>query len=273
MRKILLTGASGGLGTRLRKLLPSIYPELVLSDITQPQGLSAQETFIKADLSDFAEVRAAVRGVDGIIHLGGYSVEGPWDTILNANIIGTYNLFEAARLEGVKRIVFASSNHVNGFYPRSEKIGTAVNLRPDSRYGVSKAFGEALAAFYAFKHDIGCLCIRIGNAFEAPLDERQLAIWLDIQDLVSLIRIGLERDDLVYEVVYGVSDNQRAWWDNSNAKRLGYRPSGHSEDFANDVLAKSPATPDPVGDFFEGGPFCSNEFTGDFERIKKLRRS
>ena len=271
MQKVLLTGASGGVGTRLRKLLPPIYPGLVLSDITQPQDLSAQEAFIKADLSSFAEVRAAVAGVESIIHLGGYSVEGPWDTILNANIIGTYNLFEAARLEGVKRIVFASSNHVVGFFPRKEKIPTKVNLRPDSRYGVSKAFGEALAAFYAFKHDIGCLCIRIGNVGEAPLDERRLAIWLKTEDLVALIRIGLERPDLVYEVVYGMSDNQRAWWDNSNAKRLGYRPSGHSEDFAADILANPVTTLDPIGDVFEGGPFCSNEFTGDLARIKNHR--
>ncbi len=270
MTKVLLTGAAGGVGTRLRKLLPPIYPDLVLSDIKEPRDLSPHETFIAADLANPAEVRKAVSGVDAIIHFGGYSVEGPWETILGANIVGTYNLFEAARLEGVKRIVFASSNHVSGFYPRSQTIGIEAIHRPDTRYGVSKAFGEALAALYAFKHGIGTLCIRIGNIDDAPVDVRRLSIWLKPEDLIELIRIGLERPDLVYEVVYGMSNNRRAWWDNAAAGKLGYKPAGGSDKFADDLLARASAkSPDPVGDFFQGGPFCSAEFTGDLDRIRK----
>jgi uronate dehydrogenase len=272
MPRILLTGAGGGIGARLRKLLPPIYPDLVLSDLEAPTDLAASETFIAAQLSDLAQVKQAVAGIDGIIHLGGFSVEGPWDTILNANIIGAYNLFEAARQAGVKRIIFASSNHAVGFYPRSQTIATHVQLRPDSRYGVSKAFGEALAAYYAFKFGIGCLCIRIGNLGERPLDERRLSIWLENSDLVSLIRIGLEREGLLYEVVYGMSDNTRAWWDNSRAVELGYRPQARSEDFAGEVLAaQKNIAADPVGDFFQGGTFCSAEFANDFEMLKKLK--
>jgi uronate dehydrogenase len=271
MPRILLTGAAGGVGSRLRKLLPAIYPDLILSDLKQPDDLSPSETFITADLADFAQVQKTVEGVDGIIHLGGFSVEGPWETILNANIIGAYNLFEAARLAGVKRIVFASSNHAVGFHPRGETIDTHALVRPDTRYGVSKAFGEALGSLYAFKYNIGVLSIRIGNVGEKPLDLRRLSIWLKTEDLVSLIRIGLERDGLVYEVVYGMSDNKRGWWDNSRALELGYRPEGHSEDFAAEILAaQSSGKPDPVGDFFQGGPFCSDEFTGDLQRIKKV---
>ncbi len=269
MPRILLTGASGGVGARLRKLLPAIYPDLVLSDLVKPDDLSPDEKFIQADLADFAQVQKAVEGIDGIIHLGGFSVEGPWETILNANIIGCYNLFEAARLAGVKRVVFASSNHAMGFHPRTETIDINAIARPDTRYGVSKAFGEALGAFYAFKHNIGVLSIRIGNVGEKPLDERRLAIWLKTEDLVSLIRIGLEREGLVYEVVYGMSDNKRAWWDNTRARELGYQPTGISEDFAVEVLASQTPKNDPVGNFFQGGPFCSDEFTGDFEAIKK----
>ncbi|MGO4711187.1 NAD-dependent epimerase/dehydratase family protein [Bradyrhizobium sp. 2TAF24] len=267
--RILLTGAAGGVGARLRKLLPAIYPDLVLSDLRRPDDLSASETFVTADLADLDQVKKAVAGIDGIIHLGGFSVEGPWETILNANIIGTYNLFEAARLAGVKRVVFASSNHAMGFHPRGETIGTEAIIRPDTRYGVSKAFGEALGAFYAFKHDIGVLSIRIGNVGEEPLDERRLAIWLKTEDLVSLIRIGLERAGLIYEVVYGMSDNKRAWWDNARALELGYRPTGRSEDYAAGILAAQQPKNDPVGDFFQGGPFCTDEFAGDLSKIKQ----
>lgn len=265
--RILLTGAAGGVGARLRKLLPAIYPDLVLSDLKRPDDLSASETFIAADLADLDQVKKAVEGIDGIIHLGGFSVEGPWETILNANIIGTYNLFEAARLAGVKRVVFASSNHVMGFHPRSETIDTEAIIKPDTRYGVSKAFGEALGALYAYKHGIGVLSIRIGNVGEEPLDERRLAIWLKTEDLVSLIRIGLEREGLVYEVVYGMSDNKRAWWDNSRAVALGYKPTGRSEDYAAAILAAAGPKTDPVGDTFQGGPFCTGEFTGDLTKI------
>jgi nucleoside-diphosphate-sugar epimerase len=135
-----MTGAAGGIGTSLRKLLPPIYPDLLLSDLKAPADLGKNEKFKPAELSDLAQVEAICEGVDGILHFGGYSVEGPWDAIHQSNIIGCYNLFEAARKKGVKRIVFASSNHAVGFYPRHHRIGTDVTPRPDSRYGISKVF-------------------------------------------------------------------------------------------------------------------------------------
>src|SRR6516162_11432077 len=164
MQTVLVTGAAGGIGTRLRKLLKGVYPQLRWSDIRPPFDLSNDETFVQADLADLAQVENAVAGMDGIVHLGGVSVEHPWDAVLNANIVGCYNLFEAARRQKVKRIVFASSNHAVGFYPRKRKIGVDEPVRPDSRYGVSKAFGEALGALYAFKHGLRVTCIRIGMA-------------------------------------------------------------------------------------------------------------
>ncbi len=183
MNTILITGAAGDIGSRLRKLLDKVYPQLRLSDLRRPADLASGESFMAADLADYAQVEKIVAGVDGIVHLGGYSVEGPWQTILNSNIVGCYNLFEAAYRAGVKRVVFASSNHAVGFYPRSERIGTGVTVRPDSRYGVSKAFGEALGAFYADKHGIRVTCLRIGNVTDVPADERRLSIWLKPEDL------------------------------------------------------------------------------------------
>jgi uronate dehydrogenase len=233
MPRILMTGAAGGIGTSLRKLLPPIYPDLLLSDLKAPADLARNEKFKAADLADMAQVEAICDGIDGILHFGGYSVEGPWDPILQSNIIGGYNLFEAARKKGVKRIVFASSNHAVGFYPRHHRIGTDVTTRPDSRY-----------------------------------DHRRLAIWLKPEDLVQLCRIGLEHPDIHFEIFYGASFNERAWWDNHRAYDLGYRPTGRAEDFREHAFAEqAKLKPDSVGDFYQGGAFCGMEFDGDMSRI------
>jgi uronate dehydrogenase len=237
MQTVLVTGAAGGIGTRLRQLLKGVYPNIRLSDVKRPADLAADETFVEADLASMPAVETAVAGVDGIVHLGGFSVEGPWDTILQSNIIGCYNLFEAARRHRVERVVFASSNHAVGFYPRRRRIGVDAAVRPDSRYGVSKAFGEALGALYAFKHGLRVTCIRIGNFGDVPVDRRRLSIWLAPQDLVQLVRIGLEHADIRYEIFYGASDNARGWWDNAAAFRLGYRPQARAEEHSAAALA------------------------------------
>ncbi len=269
MKTVLLTGAAGGIGTRLRAMLKPIYPRLRLSDVVAPADPRTDEEFIEADLADLAAVERICAGVEGIIHLGGRSIEDSWDVIHAANIAGCYNLFEAARRQKVKRVVFASSNHAVGFYRRSRRIGSDVTVRPDSRYGVSKAFGEALGAMYADKYGLGVLCIRIGNFGDRPVDKRRLSIWISPDDLVQLIRIGLEHPSLHYDVVYGISDNDRGWWDNAAAFRLGYRPRGRAEDFAAEALAAQAKLPaDPIGDIFQGGDFSAAEFVGDPERVR-----
>jgi uronate dehydrogenase len=266
MRTVLVTGAAGGIGSRLRMLLRGLYPQLRWSDIRRPADLASDETFVQADLADLAQVESAVAGVEGIVHLGGVSVEHPWDAALSANIVGCYNLFEAARRQRVKRVVFASSNHAVGFYPRKRRIGVDAPVRPDSRYGVSKAFGEAIGALYAYKHGLRITCIRIGNFGDAPVDHRRLAIWVSPEDLVSLVRIGLEHPDIRFEIFFGVSDNERGWWDNAAALRYGYRPTGRAEDHVAAALAAQKALPpDRIADWYQGGPFCSAEFDGDAE--------
>src|SRR6202521_1178142 len=257
MQTVLVTGAAGGIGTRLRKLLDGVYPRIVWSDIRPPADMAGQQTFVPADLADLGQVEKLVDGVDGIVHLGGESIEQSWDRILQANIIGCYNLFEAAHRRKVKRVVFASSNHAVGFYPRRRKIGVDEPIRPDSRYGVSKAFGEAIGALYAYKHGLRVTCLRIGNFGDAPIDHRRLAIWLKPEDLVALVRIGLEHPDIRFEIFFGASDNERAWWDNEPAFRYGYRPTGHAEDYAAAALAAQQTLPaDRVGDWYQGGSFC-----------------
>jgi len=264
LNTVLITGAAGDIGRRLRKLFKGVYSRLRLSDIKKPADLDADEDFVAADLYDYAAVEKIVTGVDGIVHLGGFSVEGPWDVIHRANIVGCYNVFEAAYRAGVKRVVFASSNHAIGFYPRARRIGTDVTVRPDSRYGVSKAFGEALGALYADKHGLRVTCLRIGNVGDAPADLRRLSIWVSGEDIAQLVRIGLEHPDIRYEIFYGVSDNAASFWDNSNARRFGYRPQGRAEDFrAQALAAQEKRAPDAVGDRYQGGPFCSDEYDAD----------
>ncbi len=268
METVLITGASGRVAAWLRRHLRGVYPRILLSDLEPPHDLAPNEEFRAADLADFDAVCRAVAGAEGIVHLGGHSVEGPWPTILRANIEGCYHLFEAARRHGVRRIVFASSNHAVGFYPRRRRIGVDHRVRPDSRYGVSKVFGEALGSLYADKHGLRVLSIRIGNVAERPVDHRRLSIWIHPEDLAQLVRIGLEHPELRNEVVFGVSDNERGWWDNEAARRLGYRPRHRAEDHAAEALAaQRRLPPDPVGDRFEGGGFCSLEFDGDPDTI------
>ncbi|HUN50084.1 MAG TPA: NAD(P)-dependent oxidoreductase [Candidatus Sulfotelmatobacter sp.] len=267
MQHLLITGASGGIGRRMRKLLQGAY-RLRLSDRMVPNDAGAAEEFVAAELTDLAAVEAACAGIDGILHLGGMSVENDWPTILQSNIVGTYNLFEAARRQGVRRVVFASSNHAIGYYRRSRRIDNKVQPRPDSRYGVSKVFGEALGALYADKHGLGVLCIRIGNVDDRPVDKRRLSIWIHPEDLAQLVRIGLDHPALHYEVVYGASDNERSWWDNGAAERLGYRPRHRAEDHRESAMAaQTKLPPDPIGDLFQGGSFAAAEFSGDLDRI------
>ncbi len=264
MRKtVLLTGAAGGVARFLRTEFAGHY-DLRLSDRVVIEDLGDNESFVAADLADMEAVRRAVEGVDAIIHLGAFSVEGSWETILRANIEGTYNLYEAARHAGVRRIVFASSNHAVGFYERSETIDHGVYPRPDSRYGLSKMFGEALASLYADKYGVTSLCIRIGNVDEKPRDVRLLSIWISPRDLAQVVTIGIEHPEIRFEIVYGMSDNARTWWDNTNARRLSYRPADRSEEHAAEVLASfSAQTGDPVADRHQGGRFCSTESGGD----------
>jgi uronate dehydrogenase len=158
----------------------------------------------------------------------------------------------------VKRIIFPTSNHAVGFYKRSETIDHRVYIKPDGRYGVSKVFGEALGSLYADKYGMQFLMIRIGNVNPAPIDKRRLSIWISPRDIAQLVTIGIEHPDIRFEIVYGISANKRAWYDNSNAFRLGYKPQDDSEKFASEVLAKEKPG-DPTAEIYQGGVFCVAE--------------
>ena len=257
MKTVLITGATGDVGTHLSRELAGKY-KLRLSDrrpLKPPKG----QTFMKADISKMSDALRITKGVDAIVHLGGYSVEGPWEAILKSNIIGCYNVFEAARRNGVKRILFPTSNHAVGFYRRDETIDHKVYPKPDSRYGVSKVFGEALGSLYADKYGMEIFMMRIGNVGPKPLDKRRLSIWFSPRDLAQLVSIGIDRPGIKFEIVYGISGNKRRWYDNANAERLGYRPQDDSEAYAEEILAKEPPSKDPIAEAHQGGVFCTAE--------------
>jgi uronate dehydrogenase len=265
MKTLLITGAAGDIGTHLRRELAGVY-KLHLSDIRPIAKLAPGETFERADIAALTEMLRVTAGVDAILHLGGVSAEADWDSILPANIVGVYNVFEAARRNGVKRVLFATSNHAVGFYRRDQVIDHRVYPRPDSRYGLSKAFGEQVASLYADKYGVEALCIRIGNLNPAPVDKRRLSIWISPRDLAQLVRIGVDHPDIRFEIVYGVSGNRRSWYDNANATRLGYRPQDDSEPYAAEILAKHVDAADPRVELFQGGTFVALESGGHIHR-------
>ena len=258
MKTILITGASGDVGTHLRRELAGKY-NLKVSDLRPLKKINKEEKFVRADISKIADALRITKGVDAIVHLGGYSVEGPWEGILSANIIGCYNVFEAARRNGVKRILFPTSNHATGFYRRDQTIDHRVYPKPDSRYGVSKVFGEALASLYADKYGMQMFCMRIGNVNAVPIDKRRLSILFTPRDLAQLVTIGIEHPEIRFEIVYGISGNKRAWYDNSNAFRLGYKPQDDSETFAAEILAKEKPGGQLIAEMHQGGAFCVEE--------------
>lgn len=264
IERLLITGAAGALGSMLRAHLKGRYRYLRLSDRADLGTPEPGLELCPAELADAAAVDRLLEGVDACVHLGGQPVEAPWEVILGANIVGTINLWEAARKAGTKRILFASSNHAIGFYRRSQRIDDKAPPRPDSRYGLSKAWGEDIARYYQLKHGISALCMRIGTCRPDVPDARALSTWQSPADFCRLVDAGLEAD-YDYEIVYGVSANQRSWWDNSNALRLGYRPQDDAERLASEV--ETIRSDDLVTEAFQGGAFCRPDFSSDPDRI------
>jgi len=254
--RLLLTGAAGNLGRELRPRLKAYCEVLRLSHRSDLGAPGAGEEMFTADLADKDRVHAMLADVDAVVHMGGVSTEQPWEPILAGNIVGMVNLYEAARQHGTKRIVFASSNHVTGFYRQDEVITPRAAPRPDGFYGLSKAFGEDLAQLYWDRWGIETVSVRIGSSFSEPRDRRMLATYLSYDDLERLIVAALTAPIVGHSIIYGVSDNQTSWWDNTPAKHIGYRPQDSSDGFRPAVEARQPAIDrhDPAA-LYQGGAF------------------
>jgi uronate dehydrogenase len=268
MKRVLITGAAGQIGKALRSGLRGSYPLIRVLDVAELGLAEPGEEVVCADIRDMPAIERAMAGIDCVVHLAGASVESAWDKVLPLNIEGCYNVFEAARRQGVNRVVFASSNHAVGFHRRERFIDDKVLPRPDTRYGVSKVFGEAVGRLYADKYGLSVACLRIGTFRnpDRPADARQLLSWISHRDMVQLVRRCVDHPDYHFVIVYGVSNNLRSRWDNTNAKFLGYRPQDDSETFAAEILA-SGAKEDAIAAQFHGGFYCPMEFAADPSRI------
>jgi len=269
VKRILITGAAGQIGIGLRQGLRGSYPLIRLVDVAPLGAAEKGEEILTADIRDLAAMEKATAGIDCVVHLAGQSTEAEWEKVLPLNIEGCYNVFEAARRNGVKRIVFASSNHAIGFHRRERFIDNAVLPRPDTRYGVSKVFGEALGRLYADKYGLSVACMRIGSFVtpDRPTEARQLLTWISHRDMVQLVRRCIDHPDYHFVVVYGVSNNLRSRWDNINAKFLGYRPEDDSEKFAAEILAQGKKE-NEIAAQFHGGFYTPMEFAGDPSTIE-----
>ncbi|OUS38944.1 NAD-dependent dehydratase [Rhodobacterales bacterium 56_14_T64] len=266
MSRVLLTGAGGNLGKVVRENLAGVYDTLRVTDLIEMAPAGSGEEVVQCDLSDAEAVMQLVEGCDAIMHLGGISLENTFDSILNANIRGTYNIYEAARKHGVKRVMFASSNHVTGFHKRETRLDATSEMRPDSIYGVSKGFGELLARYYFDQFGIETACVRIGYSFEKPLTRRMMAIWLSFDDFTDLAKRVIAADRVGFAVVYGMSNNKETWWDNSLTSYLGWQPKDSSEQFANDPNITSEVNdPNDPAVKYQGGAWVA---AGHFEDQK-----
>jgi len=254
-RRLLLTGAAGGLGRVLRPAMRACAQRLRVSDIAPLAAAEADEEVVACDLGDEPAMRRLLEGVDAVVHMGGISTEQPWAPVLRANIEGVYHLYESARIHGARRIVFASSNHAIGFYPRSRRIDAGDPIRPDGLYGVSKTFGESLSRFYFDRYGIETACLRIGSCFPEPKDRRMLVTWLSYGDLTELVRACLFAPRVDHTIVFGASANRDSWWDNAKARHIDWTPRDSSERFRAAREADPPVDPALPSERFQGGAY------------------
>ncbi len=266
-RCLLLTGAAGNLGKELRPRLKAYCDTLRLSHRKDFGAAADGEEIVLASLEDKAQMLALLKDVDAVVHMGGVSTEQAWAPILAGNVVGMVNLYEAARINKVPRIVFASSNHVTGFYRQNEVITPQDPVRPDGFYGLSKAFGENLAQLYWDRWGIETVSLRIGSSFAAPKDRRMLATWMSFDDTERLVVAALTAPVVGHTVIYGMSDNKTTWWDNTSARHIGYRPQDSSEPFRDAVEARQQKIdPTQPAALYQGGAFVTQ---GPFQETSR----
>lgn len=257
-KRLLITGAAGNLGRELRSGLAHLADIMRLSDRAPMADAGANEEVVQCELGDFDGIMQVVEGCDAVVHFGAAPVERPWEEILDSSIKGGYNVYEAARRHGIKRIVYASSIHAVGFVQRESGADTDTPHRPDSLYGVSKCFVEDLAKLYFDKFGIESACLRINSCFPEPIDRRHLATWMSFADLNQLVERCLLAERIGHTVVYGISDNREAFFSNQKVAHLGYRPNDSAEDYRAQAEANvAPGDPQDPAVEYVGGVFCS----------------
>lgn len=258
MKKLVLTGAAGRLGSYLREPLSKMCDALVSTDLADNiKNAFPNERYIKADLQDLDAMTALLDGADMVVHFGAIGDEAPFETLLGPNFIGAYNIWEAAFRNNVRRVVYASSIHAVGMHKKTDFIGIDAPHRPDTFYGLAKCFAEDLASLYWDKRGVESVCMRILSCAQVS-NPRAVGSWLSYDDLIQLVTRAINTPVTGFSVVYGVSNNDRAPVDNAKASHLGYRPKDNAEQFANEIYAATdPLDPQDPGNMCHGGPFAS----------------
>lgn len=249
--RVLITGAAGAIGSALRTGLRDRWRHLRLTDIRPVRDVGNNEEAIVADVTDRLAIEDMMQGVSAVVHLAGVLGDYDLDTLFQVNARGLFDVFEAARLAGVKRIVFASSNHAFGCYPITERVSPALPPRPDSLYGVFKVLGETMLRNYFDRHGISSVSLRIGTYRTEPIDQRSLATWLSPGDVARLVDASLRHPDPGCMVVNGYSNNSRLKTHDPNWATLGYQPRDNAEDYREMLRGKGVDVDSPDRDMWE----------------------
>jgi uronate dehydrogenase len=236
--RVLITGAAGAIGTALRNGLRADWRHLRLTDNRPIAEPAPFEECITADIADRAGIERMMQGVAAVVHLAGVGGDYTVEDLFRVNARGMFDVFEAARLAGVQRIVFASSNHAFGCYPIEERVSPALPPRPDSLYGTFKAWGETMLRCYFDRHGIRSVSLRIGTYRTLPIDQRSLATWLSPGDVARLVDASLRHPDPGCLVVNGYSANTRIRTFDPNWEFLGYRPLDNAENHRETLRGK-----------------------------------
>lgn len=262
--KIALSGAGGNIGRILRRELPARgFTLRALSgrrpaDPTKPAVPG--EDLVAGDLRDPAVVDQLLQGTEMLVHMAGTSVERPLPEIIENNLVALHQVYEGALRHGLRRVLFASSNHAFGMHGVDALLDQQSSYRPDGFYGLSKMWGEGLARMYWDKHGLESVCLRIGSSEPAPVNRRHLSTWLGPADLVDLVEAALRAPEVGFAPVWGISHNDRAYYDLREPNALGWRPRQNAEAWAPAVQDR-PAHPSPIAQAHQGGAFVVDGYT------------
>lgn len=260
MKRLVLTGAMGRLGSYLREPLSAMCDEFVTTDILDaPAKLLPNETYVKADLTDLDAMVELLKGAEMVVHFGAIGDEAPFETLLGPNFVGAYNIWEAAYRNKLRRVVYASSIHAVGMHKKTDFIGIDAPHKPDTFYGLAKCFAEDLASLYWDKRGLESVCMRILSCAQVS-NPRAVGTWLSYDDLILLVQRSIDTPITGFSVVYGVSDNDRAPVDNAKARHLGFQPRDNAEQFAEAMYQEAgPLDPQDPANTHHGGPFAAVE--------------
>jgi uronate dehydrogenase len=272
MKRLLITGAKGIVGTGVRAPLAEAF-RLRLA-VRSAAGLNlGPHEIVEGDISEAEMLDRAVAGCDAILHLAAsYALSIPLEGTLDVNYRGLARLMDAAVRHGVRNVVFASSNHGWGFYPRAQApLADTAPPRPDGFYGISKIFGEAVMAYYADAHGMATTSLRIGNCGPDVPDERCRHMWISFRDLAALVQLAVEREDTGHRAVFATADCATPFFDNASAKAMGFVTRDHPDDHLRDPAVADAAPAAGIAGLSLGGGFPAANFRADLEEWRNRR--